>query len=225
MSVEVVLFDLDDTLFAHRAAVDAAIVAHLEAAGLDTADAVARWHELEELHYPRYLAGELGFFEQRRIRVRELAAPLGVDLSDDGDADAWYEAYFGEYVRAWSLHDDALPCLDALAARGIRVGIITNGELDFQTDKLTAVALAERMEHVIASGDVGVAKPDRRIFELAVRRFGVAPDRAAYVGDRLQTDAIGARDAGLLGIWLDRHDAGGEFGPRIRSLAELPALL
>ena len=225
MSVDVVLFDLDDTLFAHRAAVDTAIVAHLRTAGLDAVDAVTRWHELEELHYPRYLAGEVSFFEQRRIRVRELAGPLGLDLSGDGDADAWYEAYFGEYVRAWSLHDDALACLDALAARGIRLGIITNGELDFQTDKLTAVALAERMEHVIASGDVGVAKPDPRIFEVAVQRFGVTPDRAAYVGDRLHTDAIGARDAGLLGIWLDRHGVGGDFRPRIRSLAQLPPLL
>lgn len=223
--IDVVLFDLDDTLFAHRAAVDAGILAHLTTVGAELDDAATRWHQLEELHYPRYLTGELGFLQQRRIRVRELVAPLGIDLSDDRDADDWYAAYYHEYVRAWALHDDALPCLDVLASRGIRTGIITNGELDFQTDKLTAVALLERMEHVIASGDVGVAKPDPEIFRIAVRRFDVPPGRAAYVGDRLRTDAMGACDAGLLGVWLDRHDSGGDFEPRIRSLAQLPGLL
>jgi putative hydrolase of the HAD superfamily len=60
------------------------------------------------------------------------------------------------------------------------------------------------MTHVIASGDVGVAKPDARIFELAAAAFGVGVGACAYVGDRLRTDAAGADGAGMLGLWLDR---------------------
>ena len=64
--------------------------------------------------------------------------------------------------------------------------------------------------------------------------FEVAASDAAYVGDRLHTDAIGAARAGLRGVWLDRHglatpaqraEAAAEGIPLIRSLAELPALL
>ena len=66
----VVLFDLDDTIFAHRLAVDRGIASHLAASGVTTVDAaeIARWTELEEHHYHRYLTGELDYLGQRRAR-------------------------------------------------------------------------------------------------------------------------------------------------------------
>jgi putative hydrolase of the HAD superfamily len=73
MVISVVLFDLDDTLFAHRQAVAAGIVAHTRTLGGTARDAepeIARWHALEEQHYHRYLTGELDFFGQRRARTR-----------------------------------------------------------------------------------------------------------------------------------------------------------
>jgi putative hydrolase of the HAD superfamily len=237
----VVLFDLDDTLFAHRGAVQAGVLAQRQNHGgafvlADDAAELHRWTQLEELHYHRYLSGELDFLEQRRERARDFVAPYGLDLSDDAAADTWFDAYLEQYRDAWMLLPDALPCLDELRRRlpGVRFGIITNGELAFQTAKLDAVGLSPHLEHVIASGHVGFAKPDPRIFLLACGLFGVTPASAAYVGDRLRTDAIGARDAGLTGVWLDRpeHVAPELPGdpedpgvPRIRSLAELPDLL
>jgi putative hydrolase of the HAD superfamily len=204
--ISVVLFDLDDTLFAHREAVAAAIVAHSRSLGAVNDEAtVARWHALEERHYHRYLAGELDFFGQRRARVRGFVEPYGVSLADDPAADAWYDEYFIEYERAWKLHDDTLPCLDALAA--FRLGLITNGELSFQSHKVETMEIADRFEHIIASGSVGFTKPDRRIFETACAQFEVPVESAMYVGDRLQTDAIGAASAGLSGVWLDRSGA------------------
>jgi putative hydrolase of the HAD superfamily len=73
--------------------------------------------------------------------------------------------------------------------------------------KIERMGLAPRVEHVIASGELGFAKPDPRIFEHACAVFGVPPTSAAYVGDRLHTDAIGAANAGLAGVWLDRLEA------------------
>jgi putative hydrolase of the HAD superfamily len=222
--ISVVLFDLDDTLFAHRAAVAGAIVAHTH-----DASTVARWRDLEEQHYPRYLRGEMDVFQQRRVRVREFVAPT---MLTDRQADDWFAAYFREYQRAWKLEDDALPCLDALAH--LRLGLITNGDLALQTEKVDAVGLVSRFEHVIASGEVGYAKPDPRIFERAASEFGVAVSDALYVGDRLRTDAIGAASAGLVGVWLDRHgtassdelEAARASGVRVIStLAELPPLI
>lgn len=233
--IDVVLFDLDDTLFAHSAAVATGVAAHRSAHGgllaaADTSLESARWTALEEHHYHRYLTGELGFREQRRARARGFVEPYGLDLSDDGVADAWFEDYLGHYRRAWHLHDDTLPLLDALPQR---LGIITNAELVFQLGKIEAMGIADRFEHVIASGEVGHAKPDARIFHAAVSAFGVAPSAAAYVGDRLHTDAIGALDAGLLGVWIARNGASdadldlaaARGVPVIRSLLELPPLL
>ena len=237
--IAAVLFDLDDTLFAHRAAVESGLVAHLGGPGAleDPRSVLDSWRELEERHYPRYLAGEVSFREQRRLRAREFAGHYGTPLGTDAEADAWFEDYLGRYREAWTLHDDALPCLDELRRRipRVRIGIITNGELDFQTTKLDAVRLSDRVDAVIASGDVGVAKPDPGIFELACERLGVAAETAAYVGDRLHTDAIGAARAGLLGVWLDRRGEPADPAEsqeastlgvvRVRSLDELPELL
>lgn len=240
----VVLFDLDDTLMAHREAVASGIASHLRERGYDADLATAKelWHELEERHYHAYLAGELTFEQQRRARAADFALAHG-DPIDDEAAGAWFARYFERYREAWALHHDVAPALDALEAAlpGVRFGIITNGEVEFQLAKLVRLGLEVghpgRIEHLVASGAEGVTKPDRRIFEVAVARFAAAVpvSGAAYVGDRLRTDAIGAARAGLVGVWLNRSgarpsepdatDAAAAGVHEIRTLAELPVLL
>jgi len=237
----VILFDLDDTLFQHSESVASGVLAHRRShrgplADADEAAEFARWQELEEHHYHRYLRGEVGFLEQRRARARDFVAPYDLDLAHDDAADDWFNAYIALYRRAWKLHDDALPSLDALAERipQVRFGIITNAVVAFQIEKLEAIGLRSRMEHVVASSEFGAAKPDARIFAHACELFDVAPEAAAYVGDRLETDAIGASTAGLTGVWLCRGRspvaaeltmAAASGVSVIASLAELPDLL
>lgn len=240
----VVLFDLDDTLMAHREAVAAGIALHMRerayAGDLDAARAL--WHELEERHYHAYLAGELTFEGQRRARAIDFALAHG-EAIDDEAAGTWFSRYFERYRESWALHDDVLPAFDAIESvlPAVRFGIITNGEVEFQLAKLVRLGLEVghpgRIEHLVASGAEGVVKPDRRIFEIAVERFAAAAPVAvaAYVGDRLRTDAIGAARAGLVGVWLNRsggrpaevdaRDAATAGVHEISSLAELPALL
>jgi putative hydrolase of the HAD superfamily len=235
-----ILFDLDDTLFAHRKAVDDGITAYVHALGgpyvPDAAANIATWHELEERHYHSYLGGQLDYQGQRRARARDFALGYGVVLDDEAAA-AWFAGYHDHYVDSWVLHDDALSALDALRASDprVRIGLITNGDEAFQRRKIERIGLAPYFENVVTSGALGIAKPDARIFEHACALFGVSPAAAAYVGDRLATDALGAARAGLTGVWLDR--TGAAVDPeldaeadalgviRIRSLAELPVAL
>lgn len=272
-AIEVVLFDLDDTLMAHTRSVDLAIsraqaiagqlaetgVAGTDAPGLaafaraDAEEVRARWRHLEEHHYSRYLTGELDYLGQRIWRARDLLLPYGVELDEEA-ALRWFAEYLHGYRDNWSLFDDVLPALDAVesALPGVRFGIITNGDLTFQTDKLHRIALWDRIDltpvradgtvedavrrgRVIASGELGVTKPDSAIFEAAALAFDVSAASCLYVGDRLATDALGATAAGMRGVWLDRHDRNDTTAeahvdlpgnvPRISSLAELPALL
>ncbi len=127
-------------------------------------------------------------------------------LVTDREADAWFDSYLTHYENNWTLHHDTLTCLDALTAgpSPLRIGLITNGDIDFQTAKLRGTGLLPRIEHIVASGELGVSKPDAAIFAHACAVFGVGPGEAAYIGDRLTTDALGASAAGLLGVWLDR---------------------
>lgn len=224
-----VLFDLDDTLFAHRAAVADGILGHVAAQGghgaaADPHDVLALWNALEEQHYHAYLAGDLDFAGQRSARARDFAAAHGVALTD-AEATAWFEDYFVHYRAHWRLHEDALPCLDELARRipGVRFGVITNGELAYQSVKLADTGLDARMEQVIASAEFGLSKPRPEIFRHACALFGADPQRSVYVGDRLRTDAIGAAAAGLTGVWLDRVGPAGP-PPHEADLAEADAL-
>lgn len=236
VTATVAIFDLDDTLFEHRRAVREGIAAHVrgQLPGVDAAAHQDRWDELEEHHYHRYLTGELDYLGQRRARARDFMEPFAVRFANDSAAELWFESYLLEYLRAWRLHDDALPCLDALKLAGIRVGMITNGDRAFQQAKLDAMGLTDRIEHLVTSGEFGVAKPDPAIFAHACARFGVDPSAALYIGDRLETDAIGAAKAGLHGVWLNR---GGQTDQAqadaavaaagvtvISTLAELPEL-
>ncbi|GAB2510320.1 HAD family hydrolase [Paramicrobacterium agarici] len=243
------LFDLDDTLLDHRSAVVRGIRSHVDALGSPYSDgridSVTLWHELEDAHYHRYLSGELTFAEQRRTRAVAFADAHGVALTDEL-ADQWFDDYFVHYRESWTLFDDALPCLDAVAAAGAQIGVITNGDPDFQQVKLERTGLEGRFAHVVASGAVGVAKPDPAIFTATCDRFGVDPADALYIGDRLMTDAVGAARAGLTGVWLNRfgddlpegalgHGSGTDAAPErivedngvitVSSLGELSALV
>lgn len=241
--ISVVLFDLDDTLMAHSAAVDHAIDRAQRGAGAlaasgagsdaggfvafaadDPGSVRARWRELEERHYARYLSGELDFLGQRIWRARDLLAPYGVTLDDEA-ALRWFAEYVRGYEDGWALYDDALPALDAIerAVPGVRFGIITNGDLTIQTGKLHRIALWDRLDltpvradgsadeparsgRLVTSGELGVAKPDPAIFAAAAGAFGVSAASCLYVGDRLATDAVGGANAGMRGVWLARPD-------------------
>jgi putative hydrolase of the HAD superfamily len=84
-----------------------------------------------------------------------------------------------------------------------------------------------RGEHVLISQDCGWPKPDARIFRHACAALEADAASTVYIGDIYDVDAQGARNAGLVGVWLDRlgESAGGHAAPIIRSLAELPELV
>ncbi|WP_433226803.1 HAD family hydrolase [Actinomadura formosensis] len=220
-----VLFDLDGTLLDHEGAAGEAIVRSFPDA--DAGWLVRRWMELTEEAVDRYLAGDLDFTAQRRSRIVRLARELGLGTWGDARADAWLSEYVALYEAAWRPFPDVRAALDVLAGRGLRLGVITNGDAAQQRAKVEGLGLADLLPYVVASSEAGSAKPAAGIFRTACAGLGVPPGEAAYVGDRLVTDARGAAAAGLRGIWLDRS---GDPPPdlevtRITSLTALPGLL
>lgn len=228
--IEAVLFDIDDTLLDHTGASRRALraMAAGEAPGLDDGgheDAWVEWQRLEALHYDRYLAGEIDVHEQRRRRAGGLLAHLERPDPGGRGLDGWFGRFLDAYRAEWTAFDDVAPALTALGE--LPRGVITNAIAELQARKLGALGLTRRLGLMVASSEVGRPKPDALIFTAAAARLGLPPERVAYVGDRLETDARGATTAGMLGIWLDRDGAGPEPGdvPRIRTLSELPAAL
>jgi putative hydrolase of the HAD superfamily len=119
------------------------------------------------------------------------------------------------------LYPDALPALEQL--RTMRpVASLTNGNAD-----LERIGLHMHFAHQISARDIGVAKPDARIFLAAAERLGVAPEQILHIGDDPELDVVGARDAGLRTAWINRagHPWPGALGPKpdldLRDLAAL----
>jgi putative hydrolase of the HAD superfamily len=129
------------------------------------------------------------------------------------------QTFFGElYARfaspdAWRIYEDVIPTLDALAARGLRLGIISNWDERLRP-LLDRLKLAGYFEAIIVSREVGSPKPSRCIFEQAI----------LHVGDSLAMDVRGARAAGLQAVLVHRTGGVRRAG-RIKSLRALCGLV
>lgn len=96
----------------------------------------------------------------------------------------------------------ALEALLALRERGVLLGIVTNGHIRIQRPKIEHLGLAERVDCVVISEEVGYHKPDARVFARALSSLGCAGEEAWFVGDHPRNDIVGAAAAGLKPIWL-----------------------
>lgn len=165
-------------------------------------------------HYHQLMLGELGLGEaQHRLIDLILEAQYAPD--------------------SWDLYPDVLPALDALRAQageGLRMGIVSDWGSNLRPI-ISAVGLDPYLDFVLASGAVGVAKPDAAFYRLAATRAGVEPAESVMVGDSFFGDVEGARSAGMEGIllmrpeWRDRRDPPPDGTTVIASLGELVELL
>lgn len=227
-----VLLDIDDTLVDTRGAFAAAVgqvrrtwLPHLD----DTVSGqvLARWVSDPGGHFRAYTRGECDFSTQRRRRADDLHRAFSGPPLDDAGFAAWEREYDLAFRDAWALCPDALPFLDVLARSDLPIGAVTNAEARYQRDKLARLGVLDRFGVLVGVDELGRGKPDPAVFELACRRLGLTPRECAYVGDELDLDARGARDAGLLGIWLDRHASGDtpDDVPVARTLTDVLRLL
>jgi putative hydrolase of the HAD superfamily len=131
------------------------------------------------------LCGRLGIAEEARSIARRVYDEFGLP-------------------GRWRAFDDVVPAFERLRARGIHVGIISNWDSRL-TGLLTGLGLDRFLDEVICSAEVGLHKPDPRIFQLACRRVHVEPEAAAHVGDHYYADVLGATVAGLKAVLLDRR--------------------
>ncbi|WP_370526214.1 HAD family hydrolase [Cellulomonas sp. JH27-2] len=237
--VDGVLFDIDDTLVATREAFAHALslVArqYLPDVPPERADElVLAWRADVNDQYGAYTRGETTYRAQRMARANDLHAAFGGPVLDDDAYEAWDAVFDTGFRDAWVAHDDASAVVDELLAAGLVVGALSNAATAYQVAKLERAGLGDRVPMLVGVDTLGFGKPDPRAFAEACRRLGTEPARTAYVGDDVVLDAIASRDAGLVGIWLDRpgdrripvsHDQAAAVQARITSLDELPGLL
>jgi putative hydrolase of the HAD superfamily len=114
-------------------------------------------------------------------------------------ADAAFQVFFQERNRV-ELYEDAIPSLQWLSARYPLVAV-SNGNAD-----LSRVGLNVYFSSSVHAAQLGIAKPDPRIFLAAAQALGVPPDQVLHIGDDASLDVLGAIGAGMQAIWLNRNE-------------------
>ncbi len=209
MIVRAVLFDLDDTLFDHhycsRAALQAVQASHAGLAAMPF-DALERRHAefLEQLHAD-VMIGRLAIDDARQERFRRLYGAAGVTPDERIVAEAAV-AYKQAYLAARRPMAGAAALL-ALVKTRARVGIVSNNLLDEQREKLRECGLDALVDALVVSEELGISKPDPRIFQVALERLDAAAGETVMLGDSWAADVAGARACGIRAIWFNRHGA------------------
>ena len=205
--VKAVLFDLDDTLFDHKFSRLKGLAAlqekypQLKAVSLQ---------ELEEEHekllsadYDQVLEGKLSIVDGTTQRIRKLCSNYGVDLDLD-EAKSTANLYTKEYMKSRQPVPGSKELLNALKKHAL-LGLVTNGLLQPQIEKLRVCHLGEPLDFIVISEAVGYKKPGKEIFELALKQAYVRPSQAVYVGDSWSTDILPAVSVGMKAVWLNRY--------------------
>ncbi len=157
------------------------------------------------------------------LHFRLVLEHAGLVLGDDLVADAWEQIQVVHRARNWWEHvpPEVPAALDRFRESGLRLVVVSNSNGTLRT-LLGRLGLASRFEVIVDSFEVGVEKPDARIFEIALARSGASRETTVHVGDLYHVDVVGARAAGLRPVLVDAAGLrAGADCPRIASHAEL----
>lgn len=228
--IDAVLFDWGDTLMRFEWSderVAEGIAAGLAAVGADTEGVnglAGRFVESVRGHMDSGLPEELEY----PGLVRELLAGAGVSLDDEG-LERYLEAEHAAWAPASVVGASTHALLESLRARGLKLGLVSNAfdARPLLDRDLQRMGLADRLDAVVFSSEVGVRKPHPRVFRRCLDALGVEPERALFVGDRLFEDVRGARDLGMTtvqAVWFraDGNPQGAE--PDYRAFTPLDVL-
>lgn len=200
--IRAVTLDLDDTLWpiwptierAEKALHDWLTVHAPMAAALFSSPAALR--EIRE-----YMAGSRPDLKHDMSALRRESIRLALYRAGEDPlmAEAAFEVFFAERQRV-TLFEDALPVLEFLVARYPLVSL-SNGNADVQR-----VGLGKYFRAAITAREFGVGKPDPRIFHAAAGAAEVQPEEVLHIGDDATLDVLGAMNAGMQAVWLNRSD-------------------
>lgn len=228
MSIRLITFDLDDTLWDVRPVLHSAELVLREWLTGNAPD--LNDFSVEALGAIRRTL--LDAQPELRHRISELRRRILCHALEEagypqGEARELAEQAFQVFLEARhavQLFPEVHPTLELLANH-YTLGVITNGNADVRR-----LGLADYFHFALCAEELGIGKPDPRPFQEALRRAGVAAEHAVHIGDHPSDDIGGAQRAGMRAIWFNPGRApwqqtGAQPDAVIGNLAELPTLL
>lgn len=231
------LLDIDDTIIDTRTAMvgaaRAAVAELWPEAGAQVHQAAAvRFHRDPRGYFGQFTRGEVTFSAMRAARVADLLAFFSLAGLDEVNA-RFEDAYAPAFGSRLRLFDDVAPLLEAARVAGVPMGLLTNSSSHTTAAKLELTGLDGVFSVVATRDTLGFGKPDARAFRHACLLLGSSPAHTIFVGDHFEVDVLGAQDAGLHAVWLQRGPVDSQAGSRARdrdipvvtTLSQVSALL
>ena len=206
-----VLFDFGGTLYDY---------ATLEAAERESLVDLTRWAGIEtEVHsveqaYRAAMRRVFRHYLPRRFYLhRDLFRDAVVEMlkdfgatADTGDLERYRSLRWQRHARDFRLREGVLETLAALRQRGLATAIVSNIDNDQLAHLLELAGLARLFDHALSSEAAQSCKPDRAIFEAALRLTGCSASKALFVGDTIAQDIVGANAVGMRSVLLWHRD-------------------
>lgn len=203
MTYDIILFDLDDTLFDFTKAEQHALSEVFRAYRLDDDLQTYKTHyeQISSVLWQALEQGDITLTELGSERFRRLFAQHNLDL----DAVAFNKAYLTYLGKQTELVEGAERVIHALAHK--RLAIITNGYTDVQTARIANSPFSDAFEQLIISEAIGFQKPHAGIFDVAFTQLHITEKaNVLLVGDSLTSDIRGGHNYGIATCWFNPHN-------------------
>ena len=226
-----VLFDLDGTLIDYGRDIDDVwprVFASTGATGFSRPQIDAAFNAVFKPIWRDEIRQRAERVNMRRAWIHimgEAFRTLGVKVESE-QLPALAEEFAAGYIGSTQCCPGAQEMLSLLRARGLKVGLITNGDSYVQRGKLANCGLAEMFDVVQIESECGVGKPDPQAYRLVLESLGCRAHHAVMVGDNWEYDVLSPMRLGIDAVWISpnggmRADANPRPLATIRSLAEL----
>ena len=206
MKIKHIFFDLDRTLWdfetnSHSTLEELFSTFHLKEKGIPNADKFIQIYKAHnEKLWELYRVGKISQKDLRRERFQRALSDFGIQNSVL--AAAIGEQYISICPKKNQLFPSSIEVLDYLFGK-YKLHIITNGFHKVQHVKLKHANLTKYFDAIITSEQIGVMKPNPKIFEFALETANAKSSESVYVGDDLKVDIIGCQNYGIDGIYFN----------------------
>jgi putative hydrolase of the HAD superfamily len=230
--INTILFDLDDTLIVEWKSAEESFletidqlnfqIDKIEFLKIIRKQARENWYKLPTIDFCRQIGisswealwADFTGDSKQFIKLRELSAGYRFNTWNQTlirfniNNDKLAERLSSEFKRIRNikhiLFSDTIDTLTKLKGK-YKLGLITNGAPDLQWKKINGGNLKHYFDYIAISGEHGYAKPDKRLFDFAIKGLKSTKTNTVMVGDSLNTDIKGGLDFGLKTIWINRN--------------------
>jgi len=202
-----VLLDLDDTLVDHLGASRAGLAAIQREVGqlpdVSAGDLERVYNEILLAMHNDVVHGLIDRQQAPLERLRRFFRHYGCEAADPEIVTA-RRVYREAYLTARQAVPGAHALLSALHGR-VKIGVVTDNIVAEQVEKLRLYDMTQFVDELVVSQEVGVSKPDPKLFRVALERLDCVAENTVMVGDSWDRDVLGACGVGIRAVWLNRH--------------------